>query len=285
MKINKIQEDMINLNIGGYHYSTSRITLCSQKNSMLAAMFSGYHKLTMTKDGSYFIDADGKHFDIILNHLRGRIQYATDLPEDKRTLLELRKEADFYNLVVFKDLIDTRLDRYISAGEEWKSNYIKRSSKSNHFATVKDARFRRCEFVDCSFDRITFLHEVDFEYSNLTGATFSNCEFHKQVSFRNAELVRTKFTSCLFKRGVLISFDEANLDGCSFQEKFSTSLPLEKYRNLFVEEIEAKQSKLESLAGNIETMSFCSVRNVDKADFLEGKLEAIKRSSNSKKLF
>ena len=105
-RVNKIQKDMISLNIGGNYYSTSKPTLCSQKNSMLAAMFSGYHKLTKSEDGSYFIDADGKHFDIIVNHLRGRIQYAIDLPENRRTLLELRKESDFYNLVVLKDLID-----------------------------------------------------------------------------------------------------------------------------------------------------------------------------------
>ena len=94
-EINEIQKDMISLNIGGNYYSTSKSTLCSQRNSMLAATFSGYHKITKSEDGSYFIDADGKHFDIILNHLRGRIQYATNLPEDRRTLLELRKESDF----------------------------------------------------------------------------------------------------------------------------------------------------------------------------------------------
>ena len=94
-KINENQKDMISLNIGGNYYSPSKSTLCLQKNSMLAAMFSGYHKLTKSEDGSYFIDADGKHFDIIQNHLHGRIQYATDPPDDRRTLLEFRKESDF----------------------------------------------------------------------------------------------------------------------------------------------------------------------------------------------
>ena len=125
-KVNKIQKDMISLNIGGNYYSTSKSTLCSQKNSMLAAMFSGYHKLTKSEDGLYFIDADAKYFDIILNRLSGRIQYATDLPKDRRTLLELRKESDFYNLVVLKDLIDICLDKHESLVDKWKKNYSRK---------------------------------------------------------------------------------------------------------------------------------------------------------------
>ena len=113
-KVNQIQKDMISLNIGGNYYSTSKSTLFSRKNSMLATMFSGYHKLTKSENGSYFIDVDGKHFDIIPNHLHGRIQYAINLPDNNRTLLELRKEADFYNLVVLKDLIDICLDKHES---------------------------------------------------------------------------------------------------------------------------------------------------------------------------
>ena len=170
-KVNKIQKDMISLNIGGNYYSTSKSTLCSQKNSMLAAMFSGYHKLTKSEDGLYFIDADEKYFDIILNRLSGRIQYATDLPEDRRTLLELRKESDFYNLVVLKDLIDICLDKHESVVEEWKKNYIKKTGFEPE--SVRDVRFRRYDVGNYFFENITFWHKVGFEYANVTEATFS----------------------------------------------------------------------------------------------------------------
>ena len=52
-------------------------------------------KLEKMENGFYFIDADGKHFGIILNYLRERIIYSTDLLEDRKTLMEVEKEADF----------------------------------------------------------------------------------------------------------------------------------------------------------------------------------------------
>ena len=44
-QLHNIQENVITLNVGGQIYTTSKSTLCSQKESMLAAMFSGHHKL------------------------------------------------------------------------------------------------------------------------------------------------------------------------------------------------------------------------------------------------
>ena len=282
-KVNQIQKDMISLNIGGNYYSTSKSTLFSQKSSMLATMFSGYHKLTKSEDGSYFIDADGKHFDIILNHLRGRIQYATDLPDDKRILLELRKEADFYNLVVLKDLIDICLDKYESAVDQWKKNYIRQNGDQSE--SVRDVLFRRCDVGNYSFENITFRHKADFEYANLTEAVFSNCTFYKEVSFRNAELVKTKFTDCNFQTGVVIYFDEANLDQCDFgniSNHFHQQVTLQSYQDPFYRSqydlvYHPSNQALESLASRIEMMSFCNARNMGKAHFPEGKLEIIKR--------
>ena len=111
-QLHNIQENVITLNVGGQLYSTSKSALCSQKESMLAAMFSGYHQLKKMENGSYFIDADGKHFGTILNYLRGRIVYSTDLIKDRKTLTELKKEADFYNLVHLRDLVDICLKRF-----------------------------------------------------------------------------------------------------------------------------------------------------------------------------
>jgi frataxin-like iron-binding protein CyaY len=55
--------------------TTTRNTLVSVKDSCLAAMFSGRHKLTM-HNGRYFIDRDGEAFTNMLSYLRtGRIPY------------------------------------------------------------------------------------------------------------------------------------------------------------------------------------------------------------------
>lgn len=61
---------VIPLNVGGYNFVTTLSTLTKDKNSMLAAMFSGRHELDTDSEGRYFIDRDGTYFKHILNFLR-----------------------------------------------------------------------------------------------------------------------------------------------------------------------------------------------------------------------
>ena len=86
---------IVKLNVGGQYFTTSLQTLRSDPNSMLAAMFSGRHKLETTGDGSFFIDRDGTHFRYILNYLRND---ELILPEGATFLKELEAEAKFYQL-------------------------------------------------------------------------------------------------------------------------------------------------------------------------------------------
>ena len=64
--------DMVNLNIGGERFVTvPRSTLTdSAPDSMIAAMFSGRHKLRTDDNGRAYIDRSAKHFDYILDYLR-----------------------------------------------------------------------------------------------------------------------------------------------------------------------------------------------------------------------
>ena len=61
---------IVRLNVGGKRFTTSLQTLTRDQNSMLAAMFSGRHKVETTDDGSFFIDRGGTYFRFILNYLR-----------------------------------------------------------------------------------------------------------------------------------------------------------------------------------------------------------------------
>ena len=61
---------VIPLNVGGYHFVTTLSTLTKDKDSMLAAMFSGRHELDTDSEGRYFIDRDGAYFKEILTYLR-----------------------------------------------------------------------------------------------------------------------------------------------------------------------------------------------------------------------
>ena len=76
---------IVRLNVGGKKYSTTRSTLCSVPNSMLARMFSGSVVPTklLDDDGCFFIDRDGRLFNAVLKFLRTRdICYTTRNPPD-----------------------------------------------------------------------------------------------------------------------------------------------------------------------------------------------------------
>ena len=85
----------VKLDVGGQHFTTTVQTLTKDRNSMLAAMFSGKFEMKPSEDGSFFIDRDGTHFRFILNFLRtGKLT----LPEGATFIKELEEEAEFYQI-------------------------------------------------------------------------------------------------------------------------------------------------------------------------------------------
>ena len=103
--INKVTDSVIKLNVGGHVFMTSVLTLTRDPDSMLAAMFSGRHKLHITPDGAVFIDRDGTHFRYILNFLRDGSLRPGSLPDDKGIIQELIAEAEYYQLQGFLDFL------------------------------------------------------------------------------------------------------------------------------------------------------------------------------------
>jgi DNA repair exonuclease SbcCD ATPase subunit len=97
-EMHTIQKGRIRLDVGGNVFTTSRLTLTRDADSMLAAMFSGRHHVAEEEDGTVFIDRDGTHFRYILNYLRdGGINH-DGLPRDRQVLKELRNEAIYFQL-------------------------------------------------------------------------------------------------------------------------------------------------------------------------------------------
>lgn len=92
------ESSIIELNVGGTHYTTSKATLCSQ-DSMLKSLF--HFPLVYDQQKRIFIDRDGQHFRYILNFLR---DHYIDIPIDPIVQNELLREAQYYcldNLVQF----------------------------------------------------------------------------------------------------------------------------------------------------------------------------------------
>eukprot|EP01066_Platyproteum_vivax_P007752 Platyproteum_vivax@DN310_c0_g1_i1.p1 len=92
-------ETMVDLNVGGTIFETSRHTLVQQKNSLLEALLSGRHKVARDRQGRIFIDRDSELFRSILNFLRKPTVPPT--PKDSAESEALCKEADHYGVRFF----------------------------------------------------------------------------------------------------------------------------------------------------------------------------------------
>lgn len=97
------KDTVIELNVGGVHYTTTRKTLTSDKNSRLGEWFDASNSSsssslsTLVKDakGRYFLDRDGVLFRFILDYLRDD---AIHLPDGFREKQRLLKEAEYMKL-------------------------------------------------------------------------------------------------------------------------------------------------------------------------------------------
>ncbi|XP_045132172.1 BTB/POZ domain-containing protein KCTD3-like isoform X2 [Portunus trituberculatus] len=85
--------DIINLNVGGQRFSTSRHTLTWVPDTFFTSLLSGRISTLRDESGAIFIDRDPSLFSIILNYLRTR-----DLNMVVVDINALRHEAEFYGI-------------------------------------------------------------------------------------------------------------------------------------------------------------------------------------------
>ena len=228
-EVNKIQNGIVNLNIGGNKFTTSLQTLQMDPKSMLGAMFSGRHLLVRQDDGSIFLDRDGTHFRIILNYLRGNICSINQLPDDKLTLSDLLSEVDYYQLEGLRDILkpnekdrniidQTELEKYFEIDENgWKY-------------PVKKLSFQNCRLDNLNFIELSFSQSVDVSNSSLINAKFFKCWFYDDFhySFDRTDLNNCTFDSCvgspvsfvnLIRNKQITFYDAKNIELAKFSDE------------------------------------------------------------------
>lgn len=92
-------ESMVDLNVGGTVFETSRSTLVQQSGSFLEAMLSGRHPVSRDRYGRIFVDRDPEHFRTMLNFLRN--PQAPPMPRDGADSEALVREADYFGVRFF----------------------------------------------------------------------------------------------------------------------------------------------------------------------------------------
>lgn len=85
--------DIINLNVGGQRFSTSRQTLTQVQDTFFTGLLSGRIQTSRDEQGAIFIDRDPDLFRLILSYLRNRSLAFEDV-----NFKELRHEAEFYGI-------------------------------------------------------------------------------------------------------------------------------------------------------------------------------------------
>jgi hypothetical protein len=99
------QEGHVELNIGGYRFETSVQTLRRIPHTFFNAYFSGRYAQDVCRDGSIFVDRDGKHFGHVLEYMRdGVISVAEAGAQPSISLLRaLKREFGFYCIELVAD--------------------------------------------------------------------------------------------------------------------------------------------------------------------------------------
>jgi len=109
-KIHQFTTKKVRLDVGGKIFSCSLDILCREDN-FFCSMFSGRFQLEQDQfDGSYFIDRSPFYFEYILDFLRNgkvKIDRLTDVE-----LKELIEEADFYQIISLKALLEDARDPF-----------------------------------------------------------------------------------------------------------------------------------------------------------------------------
>lgn len=130
-----MDDHLVELNIGGVHYTTSSTTLRRYEESMLYLMLEGSVPTSRDSSGRYFIDRDGQLFRHILNYLRtGKLV----LPEEFTDLFNLRLEADFYRIDILCGEIDELI---LTRQEKLARKALLDSEKLQHYQNSNAPKF------------------------------------------------------------------------------------------------------------------------------------------------
>lgn len=126
------QNEIIELNVGGFNYTTSRTTILSYPDSMLCRMISGQIPTATDSKKRIFIDRDGPIFRHILNFLRDK---TLNIPENFNEYSQLRQEADFYQIEPIVTYLDYLFPNKFNSKTPLSQSMVSLASAANNEST------------------------------------------------------------------------------------------------------------------------------------------------------
>ena len=194
----QITEPVITLNIGGTKFSTSINTLLNTaENSFFYGMFCGKYSLRPSRDGTFFIDRDGRLFGYILNYLRtGHL--ILDFKDNDILKRSLLLEAQFYRIQPLIHILEPKVDSLILSEfhlkvlESWISMEMLRSNRASQSA-MDPAPSSSSQHKVVTVPRLTF----ELRY-RATKHGFAASAFHRRCDHKKNTLTVIKANDSIF---------------------------------------------------------------------------------------
>jgi len=142
------------LNVGGTIMVTSKSTILTDENSVLAKMFSNnfWKSADLDKDGNFILDRDARYFGVLLNFLRSG-QVFLDNNIDIRGVLE---EAEYWNVKSMVDIVLKKMKTPDLSRKEFILNSVHLENDFSKFETSKH-RFNKNDVAFNQISQIKFI--------------------------------------------------------------------------------------------------------------------------------
>jgi len=228
--------EWIKLNVGGQTFYTTRTTLMSEPESMLARMFSEENKNILMpcqmENDTYLIDRTPKYFEPLLHYLRsGRV--ILDANVNPEGVLE---EAKYFGI----DSMIPILEEIICDSEKEKDQDLPLTRRE----VVKILASTECH------------RELRFQGLNLAGADLSKldlrCINFKYAKMKGCQLLGANLSKCNMER---VDLSNAKLDGAQLLGVRMVCSNLEKASLL--------NCNFEDPAGSVALMEGCNLRGAN----------------------
>jgi len=140
--------DLVELNVGGTHFTTTVHTLAGDgRSEYWRSMLSGEHNVTLDRNGAVFVDRDGSRFRHVLNFLRDG---SIGVPEgDVVALRELLCEAQYYGVHDLERDLTLKLEhaerRRALQEQRWEEDVHSDMYPKNHYVMLAPPRMLSIE--------------------------------------------------------------------------------------------------------------------------------------------
>jgi len=191
--------DWIKLNIGGQVFHTTRTTLFSEPNSMLAKMFASEQLTPCNQDdqGNFLIDRSPRYFEPLLNYLRcGKL-----IIDPGTNIQGVFEEAKYYGIESVIQTIESMMDAQLE--QDIEDPPLTRKEVVKILASTEGSRELRFQGLNLK----AFLKRDPIKGADLSKLDLRNINF-KYAKMQGCNLQGANLNRCNLERGTFHTYHD-----------------------------------------------------------------------------